>query len=85
MAGLEQERSNKLMTGVQESVMSFHETPCTLCTAAVLGKVMVTVFVSSCLYTEGCLQSVFQQFLSNGKIRKSSQKEKVFKGQGEVY
>lgn len=38
------------------------------------GKVMVTVFVSGCLFTKGCLQSVFQQFPSSGKIWKSSGK-----------
>lgn len=70
-----QERSNKLMAGVQKSMMSFHETACMLCIAALLGKVMATVFVSGCLFIKGCLQSVFQQFPPNGKIGKSSGKK----------
>lgn len=60
---------------MQKSVMSFCDTPCMLCIAAVLGKVMVTVFVASCLFTKGCLQSVFQQLTPNRKIRKSSGKQ----------
>lgn len=60
------------MAGVQKS---FHETPCMLCIAAVLGKVMVTVFVCSCLFTKGGLQSVFQQLPPNRTIRKCSGKK----------
>lgn len=73
-----QEHSNRLMAGVQKSVMSFRETLCMLCIAAVLGKVIVTVFVSSCLYVYQRMPSVavFQQFPPNRKIRKSSGKKR---------
>lgn len=72
-----QEHSNRLMAGVQKSVMSFRGTLCMLCIAAVLGKVIVTVFVSSCLYVHQRMPSVavFQQFPPNRKIRKSSGKK----------
>lgn len=39
-------------------VVSFHKTPCMFSIVAVLGKVTITVFVSSCFYTEVHLQSV---------------------------
>lgn len=65
------------MAGVQKSVMAFHEALCMLCIAAVLGKAVVTVFVSSCPYVHQRMPSVtvFQQFPPNRKIRKSSGKK----------
>lgn len=65
--------------------MSFQKTPCTFSIAAVLGKEMITVFVSSCLYTEVHLQSVASSSPHPTGRRGKTVQKKVFKGQGGVY
>lgn len=65
-------------------MVSFHKTPRTFSIAAVLGKVMITVFVSSCLYTE-VIPSVcgFQQSPPNRKTGRNSAKKKSSRGREE--
>lgn len=57
---------------------------CTFSLVAVFAKVTITVFVSSCLYTDAYLHLCFQQSPPNRNTRNSSA-ETVFKGQGGVY
>lgn len=65
-------------------MVSFHKIPCTFSIAAVLGKVMITVFVSSCLYTEVYLQSVVSSSPHpTGRQGKTVQKKKSSRGREE--